>query len=583
MGEKMRNTFREDRDDILAREIIKETTGEADSETTLAYEFLKELDMRLEQVKVYYPFMEILRKRKEQDFAELVPELCILVMSYLIYEGKLKHRGISYEQLELFLGKTVKIIMPQIADQIGTGALTGDILDSLQNGGKNFALTVYSFKTGGYKEKYIKLIEIKQSDDGKLLYHITDHGVDFYLKTKEFPEETKITMNLLLFQKQMEKGAFGFAYETVRRLNMEVQKKKDRKYSLLEALMYGQLDSGEAYNEYHRSIVLQFEEESELFNSAMINVSEAYGEYIERIQNGEADVKEQRAFMLIKIIEKEIGRAQTLHTELLREAIGFTKEYDKALAVRRKAIFTERFNFMGEFDKVLENNEKPETLKYFFEPLLRPKVPKSFNPLRAFEPQRVLRMRQDEQTGPEDESSADRDTLDDITRLRVRSSFVFYATELLRSIWDQQFSGDQQSSKDQQSSESQQLKISLQDFSRHLVERYSQDILYNGDFLSFILEMNREKEPGSQTRIISFDSGQLNMDAELKTIAEVFIKAAQNVRSGEPREPREPRELGEPGEAGRIGRITVQSFPDEEVELLPGLKITNMLFTGEVR
>ena len=41
--------------------------------------------------------------------------------------------------------------------------------------------------------------------------------------------------------------------------------------------------------------------------------------------------------------------------------------------------------------------------------------------------------------------------------------------------------------------------------------------------------------------------------------------------------------IEERGEVGRIGRIIVQSFPDEELELLPGLKITNMIFTGEVR
>ena len=70
----------------------------------------------------------------------------------------------------------------------------------------------------------------------------------------------------------MEKGAFGFAYETVRRLNMEVQKKKDRKHSLLESLLYGAVDGGEAYNRYHRSISLQFQEEAELFDTARKNV-----------------------------------------------------------------------------------------------------------------------------------------------------------------------------------------------------------------------------------------------------------------------------------------------------------------------
>ena len=229
---------------------------------------------------------------------------------------------------------------------------------------------------------------------------------------------------------------------------------------------------------------------------------------------------------------------------------------------------------MGEFDKVLENHGKPETLKYFFEPLLQPRVPKSFNPLRAFEPQRVLRLRQEEEAVPKDDSSADRDTLDGITRLRVRSSFVFYAAELLKSLGDLKASQGRQPGERQQSYENQHLKISLRDFSRRLVEKYSQDVLYNGDFLSFILEMNREKKPGSQTRIISFDSGQLNTDGELKTIEEIFIKAALDEGAGE---------TGDAGRNGRIGRIVVQSFPSEELELLPGLKITNMIFTGEVR
>ncbi|MCX7923844.1 MAG: hypothetical protein N3B21_17810, partial [Clostridia bacterium] len=354
-----RNT-NDDNDDILAREIIQENTGGKDPEITLIDDFLEEIDLRLEQIKIYYPIMDLIRRRKmEESLYIMVPELCFLVLSYLIYEGKLKHRGITFESLETFLSKTLIRIQPEANNLELVKELTKEMLDALQNGGRNFVQTVYSFKSKGLKEKYIKLIEIKQSEDGVLLYFITEQGVDFYLKTKEFPDETKITINLLLFQKQMEKGAFGFAYETVRRLNMEVQKKKDKKYSLLEAMMYGQMDSGEAYNSYHKSIALQFEEESELFHAAMQNVSSAFSVYIERINKGEATEKEVRTFTLIKIIEKEISRAQTLHTELLKEAVSFTKEYDKALSVRRKAIFTERFNFQGEFERLVTQNESP--------------------------------------------------------------------------------------------------------------------------------------------------------------------------------------------------------------------------------
>jgi len=541
------NTNNDDKDDILAREIIQENTGEKDSELSLIDDFLDEIGLRMEQVKVYYPIMELLRKRKvEEALISMIPELCFLVLSYLIYEGKLKHKGITFENIEAFLYKALKKIYEKDFEHEVLRELTTDMLDALQNGGRNFILNIYSFKTENLKEKFIKFLEIKQNEDGLTQYYITEQGVDFYLKTKEFPDETKITINLLLFQKQMEKGAFGFAYETVRRLNMEVRKKKDKKYSLLEALMYGRLDSGEAYNSYHKSIVLQFEEESELFNVAMKNVSNAFGEYVERINNGEANEKEQRTFTLIKIIEKEVGRAQTLHTELLMEAVSFTTEYDKVLGVRRKAIFTERFNFQGEFERIISQNQKPEVLKYFFEPLMNPKIRKSFNPLRAFEPQRVLKTKQEEKESQISDVNSERLTIDDLTRNRVRGNFIFYASKLLEAL------------------NTPTHQIYLQDFCIRLREKYSENCIYNGDFISFIVEINRDKKIGEYTRVISFSDGKIQIDSELKTIEEVFVKAALDTRI-----------------EGKFNQVTVKSFPEEEVELLPGLKITNMLFIGE--
>lgn len=509
-------------------------------------DFLEELDMRMEQVKIYYPIMEMLKRRKAEEFSGLVPELSFLTLAYLIYEGKLKHRGITFQNLEAFVGKALQRIMAKDLAPETIRELTAEILDGMQNGGRNYILNTYSFKGNTFKEKYVKFLDIRQSEEGVLNYHITEQGVDFYLRTKEFPEETKITVNLLLFQKQMEKGAFAFAYETVRRLNMEVQKKKDRKNSLLESLMYGRFDFGEAYNNYHRSIVMQFEEEAELFNTAVKNVSSAFNEYMERINSGEATSKDIRTFTLIKIIEKEISRAQTLHTELLKEAVGFTKEYDRVLGVRRKAIFTERFNFQGEFEKLIRNNAAPELLKYLFEPLINPYVRKSFNPLRAFEPQHLAKGGQEAKESREDDLSADRVTIDDLTRSRVKENFIFYAAKLLETL------------------DTPKGHVSLQGYCGSLMEKYSQDSVYNGDFLSFIIELNRDKKMGEHYKVISFAGGKIQLDAELKTIEEVFFKAALVAQL-----------------EGRINQVTVQSFPEDEIELLPGLKITNMLFTGE--
>ncbi len=536
----------EDRDDVLAREIIRENTSGKDPEITLIEDFTDEIDMRMDQIKIFYPIMELLRKRKtDQRYIELIPELCFLVLAYLIYEGKLKHRGLTFDNVEAFVSKALKRIYISEPEPEISRDLAFELLDGLQNGGRNFIQNTFSFKGQAFRDKYIKFIEIKQSEDGILQYFITEQGVDFYLKTKEFPEETKITINLLLFQKQMEKGAFGFAYETVRRLNMEVQKKKDKKYTLLEALMYGEMDSVEEYMAYHRSIVQQFQEESELFNVAINNVQSAFGEYIGRINGGKASDKELRSFTLIKIIEKEIGRAQTLHTELLKEAVSFTREYDNVLGLRRKAIFTEKFNFQREFERLVSHNENPELLKYIFEPLISPNVRKSFNLLRILEPQSVVKSRQEDNAATEEEKDSDRATVDDITRRRVKGNFIFYAARLLEALTVHK-------------------ELDLKHFCRLLVEENSEASVYNGDFISFVIELNRNKEIGRHVRTISLSDVVPQTDDDMKTIEEIFARAMYKVNSG-----------------GRINKITVTSFPDEDIEFLPGLKITNMIFTGE--
>lgn len=97
-----------------------------------------------------------------------------------------------------------------------------------------------------------------------------------------------------------------------------------------------------------------------------------------------------------------------------------------------------------------------------------------------------------------------------------------------------------------------------------MLDKYSEDSVYNGDFLSFLLEMNRDKVIGQYSRIIDITGGELRVDEEMKTIEEVFLKAPLITHKAE-----------------RINRVMVKTFPEEEVELLPGLKITNMLFRGE--
>ena len=160
--------FNNDRDDLLAREIIQEFTGSKDPEISLAEDFMEEIDLRLEQVKIFHPMMEILKRRKaDNEILRYVPELCFLILSFLIYEGKLKHRGLTFQNIQTFLGKALKRIYARDFENLTVRELTFELVDALQNSSRNFCST-YSFKTGSFQEKFGKFIEIKQSEEGAL-------------------------------------------------------------------------------------------------------------------------------------------------------------------------------------------------------------------------------------------------------------------------------------------------------------------------------------------------------------------------------------------------------------------------------
>ena len=193
---------------------------------------------------------------------------------------------------------------------------------------------------------------------------------------------------------------------------------------------------------------------------------------------------------------------------------------------------------------MISQKKPPETLKFLFEPLVRPKLRKSFNPLRALEPHRISKSEMDIKDEQEDKEDAERVTIDELTANRVRRNFMFYAVNLFKALLDKK-------------------QISLQEFCNIILEKYSEDLLYNGDFISFIIEMNREKDVGSHKREIDYSNTQISLDGDFKSIEEIFLKAAIDAKLD-----------------GLIKKITIESYPGEDIELLPGLKITNMIFTG---
>lgn len=525
--------------------ILEEPYGEYGQTTAVIRTFRDELDERMEQLKVFYPFMDILRRnRVKEEPGYPVAELCMSVLTFLLHEGRLKFQGLLFKDIEEFVIRTVHMLTDRQLTEEDALSLTNTILDELQNNGANYTVPYYSFFDAVRKEKHVKLIEMKLSDeDGKLYYHITKQGLDFYLKTKEFPEESQITINLLLFKLQLEKGSFTYAYNTVKRLNMEVQRKLERKNYILGLLMAGGSEGAVAYREYHQSTLLQFDEETQLFNESRNLLQDTFDDFQNKISRNTITEKEKRAYQMVKRIEAEMRKAIRSHENLLKEATSLVKEYDRILDLRRKTAFTERFNFIGEFDKIINKGLPTESLRFLFEPLILPNIKKSFNPLRIFMAQKITSTEDEPDSIFEEEVELSQiETTDMLVQARVAQNFVIYAAGLLIHCLGKE--------------------LNLREWCNILSTQYGSEAISNVDFLSFLIVLNRGKLPGERTRQYRLNEDKTDIDG-LRTMEDVLHAAA--IKYSIPTDG---------------FTLEVESKDEDDIDLGSGIKVTNMFFRG---
>ncbi len=460
----------EERKEVFTEEEIKKQ-----SYAEIIFDVIEEMDAREDNIKVYYPYFMIRKKLKAESetFGIDLTGVFMGMLSFLLYVGKLNNKKIEYQDIYDYIQYFIQTNYQQQLKEKEVKKLVNTILDISQNNGSNFIFSYYSLKSKEKKENYIKYIEIKLGENGKLNYYITSQGIDFYLKTKEFPDAAQITINLLLFRKQIEKGSFNYAYDTVKRLNIEVKRKIEQKDLILEGLMYGGKEGIKEYTRYHESVKEQFNEEEELFGEVSTLVKNIYTEYLAKEGTKNLGDKENKTLDLIKNIERELNKAISSHTSLLKEAIEMTKKHDEIINMRAKSAFSEKFKFEQEFEKIVTKTDAPEKLLYFIAPFLLPKKMKSFNPMKSLESQRIYTIEQEEEIKEKNEVH-EIETIDDMTQKRVLHNFKFYFQILLVLLKNKNH-------------------ITLQYLTEYIKENFGEKSLYNGDFVSFIIYLNHKK------------------------------------------------------------------------------------------
>jgi hypothetical protein len=170
-------------------------------------EISQEIPIRINNLMKYFPFFEMKRLNKlNSKYGEYdMGALTLFILSILLYKGHFKDKGLTFaeihEGLHLYIKKSYNVEFEGEEKE----EFTRYVLDKVQNEGSPFIYEYYDSVQGKKVGRNIRYIAIKRNDaDDRPYYYITSDGIDFFLQTKEFGEESKITIHLMILKKLIE-------------------------------------------------------------------------------------------------------------------------------------------------------------------------------------------------------------------------------------------------------------------------------------------------------------------------------------------------------------------------------------------
>jgi hypothetical protein len=338
---------------------------------------VKEIPARMKSLAKYYPFFKIMNGKYSKGEYENInaSEVCMGIISFLFYEGKLKAQHITFiniqDYLQMFVEKVYGIKL--IGDSLYK--FTNDTIDFIQNTeGKGFEIGFPIFMP---EKQNVKYVINKSSDSGIKEFELTPSAIDFFLETKEFGEESKITISLLILKKLIEHSEYESALLSLTNVNAEVIKQIARVYEIEMALMYGGNLGYKSFLEYRELADKHQAEEEKLFSETMEQIRtlrEDYGAKVSKSQLGE---KEINAFRCLDEMDKELNKTVELHQQLLGKLVILSRKASEILRKKKINLLRPSFDFSTYLDKLGQIGSS-KSLEYMAIPFFPLNIQKSF-------------------------------------------------------------------------------------------------------------------------------------------------------------------------------------------------------------
>ncbi|WP_321416538.1 hypothetical protein [uncultured Methanomethylovorans sp.] len=429
---------------------------------------------RLRRLKNSFPFFKLYLYSKEKKYPYDVPYIAIDILTLLIEEGTLRGHSLPMERIEEHIEQILAEIYP--SHEYNTKEVTRLVLELLETDRNGSTYLFEHVNPIGKEPSHynVSLIRYNISTKG---YDMTDDGLDFMISTKELPEESRISIGLILFKKQIEKGSFASALNTIQELNLNVMRKKELKQELLKKMLYRGTGIVESCSKYTKEVYDQLNEEEELFEEVRksLHAIIKYQDGSEVTRGSGLNLSKEDLDVLNKI-DPELNHGYGLHSGLLKDFTSFSEEADKIMKSRIKSCFNMKWRFRETLESNVRMNRANDAHIIGMQPLFLPRVPQHFSIFKIFEPQIVSRKKETiEETQTKNEWSKSK-LLDDMVKERQRNNFRIYGYCLLDILVQRNGESD------------------LQTYLKHIDGTLGTDALYNIDLIPFLLELNNRSQ-----------------------------------------------------------------------------------------
>ncbi len=432
---------------------------------------------RMLNLKKYYPFFKLTEVSFSQfrDGKYEILDMGYIVMGILrffIEENNFKEKDVTYPEYLTFIEGMIARDFGLSLNEEESKEVADYIFDKIKNDGKPFDFEYFDPVDRKKRVSRIKMIE-SSIRDNTVWYAISPDAIEFYLDTKEIKDESRISVQQLLLEKMIRARNFKGGTEVVERINEEVNRLQLKKNEVMNILATDVFAGIEAYEEFVSTGMRWFEEEEKLFKKNRDLIENALARMNEAKDADRTSESYYRNINEIYELENQLKVAMNRHGDLLKACTDMQRLTDDAVRRAKLGRLRSHVDFGGMLNDMIKT-DNADILVNVLSPLFRPRIKKTFSlPMiddaLNNKPAKYVAVEKVSEEKPEDIVFAD-----EIEDERIKHNYTFIMSNLLACM-------------------AKKNKFTLEQFNEAMSNAYSEDILKNGDYFSFFVNLCQKK------------------------------------------------------------------------------------------